>query len=191
MTHTLNEPVKLSKLDAAIKTLDVRVSWQLLPDLKIPPEGDAFAFLLGKNDTAPLNEDFIFYNQLEGVEGTAALKQDDTQQEGIGGAQSVVLQLNAIRYDITRIIVGFNLYRGNERDQTLRYVESLSVELISNGQIIARTDLDTKTHKDAVAIELLELSREGNDWLLTAQQGHALGLDELARRYGLVVAGGN
>lgn len=194
MTKTLapGESVSLHALDKVVKTLNVGVHWQLLPDLKNPPEGDIFAFLLDKNNKAPTNEDFVFYNQPDGPAGNAQLHLDhDNTADNDGGAQYVALDLRDIRYEIVTIVVGLNLYRAGERDQSFRFLQSCEVNMGDGGKkSLARYEVDPKAHRDAICMSLLRLEREGNDWKLTAIEEEHPSFDLVARLHGIVVAGG-
>lgn len=193
MTVTLNigETIALSTLDKVIKNLRVSVDWRLLPDLKNAPEGDIFAFLLDKNGKAPLNEDFVFYNQPDGPNGTAQLEIDHGETaEKDGGKQSISMTLQDIRYEIVTILVGFNLYRAGERDQSFRFVESCEVSLSDGKKELARFSIDPKAHRDAICITVLKLERQGNDWAVTAVEDQSPNFDFIARAHGIVVAGG-
>lgn len=194
MTATLkpDETIPLSSLEKVVKKLRVAVHWQLLPDLKNPPEGDIFAFLLDKNGAAPTNEDFVFYNQPDGPNGNAQLQIDpDNTAEKEGGVQSVTFALPDIRYGIVTIVVGFNLYRAGERDQSMRFVQKCELTLSEEGKKpMARFEIDPKEHRDAICIRLLKLERDGNDWQITALAEECPNFDGVARQYGIVVAGG-
>ncbi len=188
------ETVKLAELDPVIKNVRVAVSWQLLPDLKNPPEGDMFAFLLDKNDKTGLNEDFIFYNQPDGPDAndSARLFGDDNSATADGGRQSIVLGLDEIRYEIASIVIGLNLYRADERDQSWRYLQSVQLALThENGKkTLASYDVDPQQHRDAVCMSLLRFERDGGKWQITALEAHSPSFDTIARQYGIVVAGG-
>lgn len=193
MTRQLQtgETVALSEFDKVLKTLRVSVHWTLLPDLKNPPEGDAFAFLLDKNGIAPDNADFLFYNQLDGLDDAAHVTSDDTIPQNEGGRQSIILGLDAIRYTIVGAQVGLSLYRAGERDQSFRYVENVTVQLINEGtgDVMAEHVIDGRAHKDAVCLTLLRLERDGQ-WSVTATADEHQTFDTLARQHGIVVAGG-
>ena len=193
MSKTLSagETIKLSSLDKVIKALHVGVNWQLLPDLKNPPEGDIFAFLIGKNGKTPSNEDFVFYNQPDGVNGNVQLHASDVTADNEGGSQTIELALHDMRYEIVSVIVGFNLYRAGERDQSFRFLQSCEVTLSDGGKKpLASFAIDPKAHRDAICMSLLRLDRDGNDWAVTPLEEESPCFDAIARQYGIIVAGG-
>lgn len=187
----LDERISLSSLDRAAQKIRVTLSWDLLPDLKNPPEGDIFAFLLDKNDKAPKNEDFIFYNQADGIDDSVRLSpSEDGTDARTGGVQSVLLDLENIRYEILAIEVGFNLYRAGERDQNFRFVETLALTIHNEtGEELARYDVSTKEYRDAICMALLKLEREGNHWFLQPLDSTMPDFAAKAREHGIVVAG--
>ena len=187
----IGESVPVTDFDKVLKTLRATVSWTLLPDLKNPPEGDAFGFLLDKNGQAPDNADFLFYNQLDGLDEAAHVQVDENIPSAQGGKQSVILGLDAIRYTIVQAQIGLSLYRAGERDQSFRYVETVTVQLINEdtGETLAEHTIDGRSHKDAVCLTLLRLDRDGQ-WSVTATADEHQTFDTLARQHGIVVAGG-
>lgn len=187
----LNERVALATLDRAAKNIRVTLSWDLLPDLKNPPEGDIFAFLLDKNNQSPKNEDFIFYNQPDGIEDSVRLSpSEDGTDARTGGVQSVLMDLEEIRYEILALEIGFNLYRAGERDQSMRFVETLVLSVHNEtGAELARYTVPVTEYKAATCMTLLKLEREGNHWFLTPLADTSPDFNAKVREHGIVVAG--
>ncbi len=187
----IGESIATTDLDKVIKSLRVTVQWTLLADLKNPPEADVFCFLLDKNGQAPDNADFLFYNQLDGLDNAAHVVLDDNIPPAQGGKQSIVLALDAIRYTIVQAQIGLSLYRAGERDQSFRYVDNVTVQLINEGtgDLLAEHVIDGKAYKDAVCLTLIRFDRDGQWSLTAAADGHTT-FDDLARQHGIVVAGG-
>lgn len=189
----LGETIELSELDKVIKSVRINVNWQLLPNLKNPPEGDIFCFLRDKNGIAPHNEDFIFFNQMENEMQTALLGSPVLSEDDDGvlnGNQSIILHLSKLHYDITDILIGFNLYRAGERDQSLRYIEHLSADLAhEQGDALLHYPCPLDDHKGATCITLMKLSRGGNGWAVEAIDKTYTSFNEIAREHGIVVAG--
>lgn len=188
------ESFELSELDPVLKTIRIDITWQLKPELKTPPEADIFALLLDKDDIAPTNEDFIFFNQVEGVDNAAYLKNEDNTANDHGGSQSVVIDLDALRYDIVTIKSGLNIYRGNERDQTMRFVDHVTLTLYNHDDDkapLASLKIKGDDHKDTVCMVMLALTRSasGSGWSIAPLTKDIHNFAELARNHGIVVAG--
>ncbi len=186
------ESFELSELGAVLKNLKISIEWQLLPELKNPPEADIFALLLDKNNVAPTNEDFIFFNQLEGVENAAFLNNEDNTAIQNGGAQSIVVNLESLRYDIVAVKLGMNIYRGGERDQSMRFLEKATLSVFNHDddkKPLAHMTIKGEDHKDTVCMVMLYLTRSSNGWNVAPMTEDIHNFAELARSHGIVVAG--
>lgn len=186
------ESFELSELGATAKSLKISIDWKLLPELKTPPEADMFALLLDKNNIAPTNEDFIFFNQLEGIDNAVFLNNEDNTASQNGGAQSIVVHLDTLRYDIISLKFGINVYRGGERDQSLRFIESLNLNIFDhddNNQPLAELSVKGAEQRDTVCLVMLYLTRSATGWSVAPMLEEVHNFAELARTHGIVVAG--
>lgn len=195
MTRTANlgETIELSDLDKVVKSVKVTINWHLLPNLKNPPEGDIFCFLRDKNGIAPNNEDFIFFNQTENEMQTALLGSPiltEDEDGALTGSQSIMLHLTKLHFSISDIIIGFNLYRAGERDQSLRYIEHLSADLaLEEGGTLLHYPCPLEVHKGAICITLFRLIRTSNGWAVEAIDKTYPTFNDIAREHGIVVSG--
>lgn len=189
MTHTAHtgDTIRLSELSHIAGHIKVNVHWRLLPDLKNPPEGDLFCFMRDRNGHAPTNEDFVFFNNMQSAGDTAVLTAP-VVTDSVEASQTLILHLSDIRYEITELLVGFNLYRADERDQSFRFLDSLafSVELEDNTPLL-RHEYPLEKHKTATGSAALKFIREGNDWLLAIVDETYMGFNDIARAHGIVV----
>lgn len=192
MSHVKAQPgttLKLSTLSPLANAhVKVTFKWRLLPELKNPPEGDAFCFMRDKNGHAPTNEDFIFFNNMQSERETVILTPPViSETHGVEGVQTLIAHLGDIRYEITELLAGFNLYRADERDQSLRFLQSLSMSLtLEDGTPLLDYDCDLQSHKTTVCLPMLSLKREGQDWELTILDDHKASFNDIARESGIV-----
>lgn len=186
------ESFELSELGAVLKTLKIKTEWQLLPELKTPPEADMYALLLDKNNIAPTNEDFIFFNQLESQDNAVYLMNEDNTAIQNGGEQSIMVNLEALRYDIVAIKIGMNIYRGGERDQSFRFLEAAQLSLFNHddeAKPLAHMRIKGEDFKDTVCMVMLYITRSATGWNVAPMTEEIHNFAELARSHGIVVAG--
>ena len=195
MTYTasLGDKLKLSELGSAANAIKVTLKWRLLPDLKNPPEGDLFCFLCDKTGIAPTNEDFIFFNNLHNQKESVVLVPPVFTEGGanhnLEGTQTLTIALNELRYEIVDIVIGINLYRANERDQSRRYLEHLSLALcLDDNTPLLHYECNLAPHKTTVNLTMLHLKREGSDWHVEVVDETQMGFNDLAREKGILVS---
>ncbi len=187
----MGDKVRLSELSKLSGHIKINLNWRLLPELKNPPEGDMFAFMRDKNNIAPTNEDFIFFNNMQSQGETAVLTAPViTSGESVEGSQSLILHLGDMRYEILEILAGFNLYRADERDQSLRFIESLTLTIcLDDNTPLVKYECPLEAHKASTGLTMLALRREGGDWEVEIVDHGYHSFNDLARENGIVVSG--
>jgi tellurium resistance protein TerD len=154
---------------------------------------DVSCFLLGKNGKTRENEDFIFYNNLEGCGGAVAHNGDNRTGAGDGDDESISINLNGIPYDIVKILFVFSIYNGIEKAQGLEKLRNSYIRLVnaSNSHEICRyevaPDVEDRTE---TAMYAACLKREGPKWHFEAL-GECIegGLAAAAREFDIIPQG--
>ncbi|MGW2277250.1 TerD family protein [Streptomyces sp. NPDC001770] len=141
---------------------------------------DVVAFALDAHEKAMGDEDFVFHGAPEHPDGTVRLATDGPT------GQAVSVELERLPLEVHRVVVAAAI------DGTATFSEVGAIEITATRAVgaapAARATLDAATTERTMI--LVELYRRGEGWRLRAVgQGYDHGLADLARGYGVDVAG--
>ncbi|MFF7965682.1 DEDDh family exonuclease [Streptomyces sp. NPDC007903] len=161
---------------------DTTQEWHLTANWAPPANGevDVVAFVLDEEGQVTFDEDFVFYGAPENPGGTVRLLADGPAE------QTVTIDLAALPPAFHRVAVAAAV----DGDMTFGDIGAVEVTAAPGGgdAPLARATLDAATTERTLL--LAELYRRGPVWRFRAVgQGHDHGLAELARGYGVDVAG--
>ncbi|UGQ12208.1 TerD family protein [Yinghuangia sp. ASG 101] len=141
------------------------------------PDGevDVVAFLLGTDEKVRRDDDFVFWNQLATPDGTVTIDE-------MGSAEhAVTIDLDALDFTVARVVVAA-VVEGTSAFDAVGPIEVQTAP--AQGSAHTRSILDAATVERVLLLG--EFYRRGAEWRFRAQgQGHAFGVAELARRYGV------
>ncbi|WP_328723142.1 TerD family protein [Streptomyces sp. NBC_00247] len=141
---------------------------------------DVVAFALDAHEKVPGDEDFVFHGAPEHPDGTVRLATDGPT------GQAVSVELERLPLEIHRVVVAAAI----DGDATFSEVGAIEITALRGvgAAPAARATLDAATTERTMI--LAELYRRGDGWRLRAVgQGYDHGLADLARGYGVDVAG--
>ncbi|AKL95891.1 stress response protein [Clostridium aceticum] len=150
---------------------------------------DASAFLLGSNDKAQNDKDFIFYNNLEGPNQCVVHTGDDLTGGSGGDDEQILIEFSKIPNHIEKIAITVTIHDAEQRAQNFGQVSNAFVRLVDEetGKEILRYDL-AEEFSIETALVFCELYKSGNDWKFSAVgSGFFGGLAALCKNYGLQV----
>lgn len=155
---------------------------------------DAAAFLLGENDKVLKDEDFIFYNNLDGRNGAVMHTGDNLTGEGEGDDETIIIDFSKIPSEIKKVAITVTIYDAVNRKQNFgqvsnSYVRVLKVENENdiNGEEVIRFDL-VEEFSIETALVVCEIYRNGTDWKFNAvASGFKGGLEALCKNFGVNV----
>ena len=148
---------------------------------------DASAFLLNSAGKCRSESDFIFYNNLQSVDGSIVHTGDNRTGEGDGDDEQINMNLSKIPQDVNRISLVVTIHDAENRRQNFGQISNAYVRLVNetNGEEILRFDLG-EDFSIETAVVFAELYRHGNEWKFQATgSGYQGGLASLVRNYGL------
>ena len=148
---------------------------------------DASAFLLKADGKVRADSDFIFYNQLNSVDGSVEHTGDNRTGEGDGDDEAIKVDLSKVPADIDRIAFTVTIHEADARRQNFGQVRNAFIRIVNqdNNSEVARYDLAEDASTETAMI-FAELYRNGAEWKFRAVgQGFAGGLKPLAESYGL------
>ncbi len=148
---------------------------------------DASAFLLDKNGKASGIQDFIFYNNVVGGNGSVKHTGDNLTGDGDGDDEQINVDLANVPANIDKIAITVTIHEAVQRGQNFGQVSNAFVRIISeqSGQEVLRYDLG-EDYSVETALNVCELYRHGGEWKFNAVgSGFSGGLSALCANFGL------
>lgn len=144
---------------------------------------DAAAFLLSESSRCERDEDFIFYGNPVSRDGTVTYSTKGENGENLS------ISLSRVPEQYARIAVTLTIYEGEQRNQRMKDLTGLQLQIISGkgGEEIYRFDYGTDLSEET-AVVVGELYRHQGEWKFSAVgSGFNGGLAALCMNYGLEV----
>jgi tellurium resistance protein TerD len=148
---------------------------------------DASAFLLRAGDKATGINDFVFYNNLVGGNGSVVHTGDNLTGEGDGDDEQIKIDLKAVPAEIQKIAITVTIHDAQVRGQNFGQVSNAYVRIVNEetGQELLRYDLG-EDFSIETAVVFGELYRHNGEWKFAAVgSGFSGGLQALCANYGL------
>lgn len=184
------DEVNLTLKDPTMKEIKIGVGWDLRAFESHPLDLDASVFLLDQNDKTRVDEDFIFYNNLNGAEGAVKHLGDSRTGAGDGDDEIIMVDLTGLSYDVVKISFVLSIYDMDFEEHDFSMVKNVFFRIVNEntGHEIFRYELDAELDANEGLI-IGELERIGTDWVFRAVgetvQG---GLAKISDNYGMVIA---
>lgn len=150
---------------------------------------DASVFLLDASGKAGGIEDFIYYNNLSGGNGSVVHTGDNRTGEGDGDDEQVKIDLAAVPAHVDKIAVTVTIHDAIQRSQNFGQVSNAYVHVLNetDGQEVLRYDLG-EDYSVETALVVCEVYRHQGEWKFNAVgNGFSGGLAALCANYGLQV----
>ena len=152
---------------------------------------DASVFLLGSNGKLLRDEDFVFYNNLNGRDGAVVHTGDNLTGDGDGDDEVIMIDFTKIPEEITKIAVVVTIYDADVRRQNFGQVDNayirlakLADEFDTVGTPILRFDL-TEEFSVETALVVAEIYKRNGEWKFNAvAAGYEGGLEAICRSFG-------
>lgn len=155
---------------------------------------DAAAFLLGENGKVLKDEDFVFYNNLDGRNGAVVHTGDNLTGEGDGDDEVILIDFAKIPSEIKKIAITVTIHEAVERGQNFGQVSNAYVRVARRSSEEDMTGIEELKYdlmeefSIETAIVVCEIYRYGNDWKFNAVgSGYQGGLEALCRSFGVNV----
>ncbi len=184
------EEINLTLKDPTLKEITVGVGWDLKAFESDPLDLDASIFLLDRDDKTRVDEDFIFYNSLQGSDGAVKHLGDNRTGAGDGDDEMMNVNLHALPFDIMKISFVLSIYPNETQEHDFSMVRNVYFRIVNkdNKHEMFRYELDDELGGGEGLI-IAELERIGTDWIFRAI-GETVegGLSAMAQNYGIIVA---
>ena len=151
---------------------------------------DASAFLLGENGKLLRDEDFVFYNNLNGRDGAVVHTGDNLTGDGDGDDEVIMIDFSKIPSEIKKIAICVTIHDAEARHQNFGQVSNAYIRIVDKdtNQELIRYDLG-EDFSIETAIVVGELYKHNGEWKFNAiGSGFQGGLAALCGHYGIEVA---
>ncbi len=184
------QKVDLTKSNPGLSKVVVGLGWDVNKyDGGADFDLDAAVFILGENGKVSSDKDFIFYNNLQGADGSIVHQGDNLTGEGDGDDEQVKVDLNKVPANVHKIDFTVTIHEGEERKQNFGQVSNAFIRIFreDTGEELIRYDL-SEDFSVETAIVVAELYRNGNEWKFNAiGSGFQGGLGALCQNFGINV----
>lgn len=184
------QKIDLTKTNPGLKNVVVGLGWDTNRyDGGNDFDLDASVFLLDQNGKCASDKDFIFYNNLEGANGSVVHTGDNRTGEGDGDDEQIKVNLTAVPSHVDRITFVITIHDAEARRQNFGQVSNAFCRIVNEetNQEITRYDLG-EDFSIETAIIVGELYRHAGEWKFSAiGSGYQGGLARIATDFGLQV----
>ena len=155
---------------------------------------DASAFLLGENGKLLRDEDFVFYNNLNGRDGAVVHTGDNLTGDGDGDDEVIMIDFSKIPSEIKKIAICVTIHDAEARHQNFGQVSNayiriakLADEFDTVGEPVLKFDLEEEFSIET-ALVVAEIYFKNGEWKFNAiGSGYQGGLAALCANYGVDV----
>lgn len=152
---------------------------------------DASAFLLGENGKLLRDEDFVFYNNLNGRDGAVVHTGDNLTGDGEGDDEVIMIDFTKIPSEIKKIAICVTIHEAELRRQNFGQVSNayiriakLADEFDTVGEQILKFDLEEEFSIET-ALVVAEIYNRNGEWKFNAvAAGYQGGLEAIVRSFG-------
>ncbi len=187
----IGDDINIMEKDPALQKLLVGVGWDVNAFDADTLDMDISLFLLNKDNQTRIDEDFVYYNNMEILNGAIQHNGDSRTGAGDGDDETITIDLHGIPFDILKIMFVISIYKGMEKDQTMGMVRNAYLRLTNTdtGHEILRFDLkESLENKSETALLVASLNREGPKWHFTPIGEFIKGdLKVVCESYGLII----
>ena len=152
---------------------------------------DASAFLLGENGKLLRDEDFVFYNNLNGRDGAVVHTGDNLTGDGDGDDEVIMIDFSKIPSEIKKIAICVTIHDAEARRQNFGQVSNayiriakLSDEFDTVGEPVLKFDLEEEFSIET-ALVVAEIYFKNGEWKFNAvAAGYQGGLEAICPSFG-------
>ncbi len=182
------QKVDLTKSNPGLTNITVGVGWDTNKyDGGKDFDLDSSIFLLNAAGVCDNEKDFVFFNNLEGGNGSVVHTGDNLTGDGDGDDEQVKVSLSNVPATVERIAFAITIHDAEQRSQNFGQVSNSFVRIVNDatGEELIRYDLG-EDFSIETAVVVGELYRHGSEWKFNAiGSGYQGGLASLVKDYGL------
>lgn len=181
-----------ASLDSSMKLALVGLGWDTNRyDGGYDFDLDASAFLLGENGKLLRDEDFVFYNNLNGRDGAVVHTGDNLTGAGDGDDEVIIIDFSKIPSEIKKIAICVTIHDAEARRQNFGQVSNAYIriakmadEFDTVGEPVLKFDLEEEFSIET-ALVVAEIYFKNGEWRFNAvAAGYQGGLEAICRSFG-------
>ncbi|HWK23076.1 MAG TPA: TerD family protein [Ureibacillus sp.] len=184
------QKVDLTKTNPGLSKLTVGLGWDTNKyDGGHDFDLDSSVFLLDATGKVSGPEDFIFYNQTSGGNGSVVHSGDNLTGEGDGDDEQVKISLKDIPANVQKVTFTVTIHEAESRTQNFGMVSNAFIRVVNEetDEELIRYDLG-EDFSIETAVVVGELYRHNGEWKFSAiGSGYQGGLAALCNDFGLQV----
>lgn len=184
------QKVDLTKTNPGISKLVVGLGWDVNKyDGGQDFDLDASVFLLGADGKVSGGEDFIFYNNTTGGNGSVVHSGDNLTGDGDGDDESVKIAIQNIPAQIEKVSFTVTIHDAEARNQNFGMISNAFIRIVNEetNEELIRYDLG-EDFSIETAVVVGELYRHASEWKFSAVgSGYQGGLAALCNDFGLQI----
>lgn len=152
---------------------------------------DASAFLLGENGKLLKDDDFVFYNNLNGRNGAVVHTGDNLTGDGDGDDEVIYIDFTKIPSEIKKIAICVTIHDAENRRQNFGQVSNAYIRIAKRadefddvGEPVLKFDLEEEFSIET-ALVVAEIYEKNGEWKFNAvAAGYQGGLEAIIRSFG-------
>ena len=188
---SLGDEVNINAKDGTLKRIMIGAGWDANAFNADVVDLDISVFMLDKNNMTRVDEDFVFYNQREAINGGIRHHGDSRTGAGDGDDETISVYLESVPFDVMHLMIVLSVYKGYEKEQSISMVRNTYVRIVNeeNGYEIVRYKMDDDMkERSETGVIAAALNREGPKWhFKPVAEFYPGGLGEIAKKYGLII----
>ncbi len=185
------DDINLKEKEPTLSNVMIGIGWDLNAFDADTLDLDVSCFLLNHEGKTRVDEDFVFYNNLEASDGAVVHNGDNLTGAGDGDDESISIDLNGVPFDVVKIMFVLSIYKGEEKGQSMKSVRNAYIRLVNMADSLEllRYEVNEDVEgRDETAMLVASINREGPKWHFEAV-GECVdgGLGKVATNYDIIV----
>jgi len=188
VTLRKGQKVDLTKSNPGLQFVVVGLGWDVSQNHS-NYDLDASAFLVGPSGKVQSDQDFVFYNNPSGGNGSIIYSGDNRTGAGANDDEQIKIELNKVPQSIHRIAFTITIHDAQIKHQSFGQVSNAYVRIFNaqTNEELIRFELGREFTVET-AIVAAELYRHNGEWKFNAiASGFQGGLSALCRNFGVTV----
>ncbi|MBD1840671.1 VWA domain-containing protein [Coleofasciculus sp. FACHB-64] len=174
----------LSQEAPQLKKVSIGLGWQVSQHGQ-SYDVDASVFMLGADSKVPDERYFVFYNNLQSLDGSLKHSGDNRTGEGNGDDETIFVDLKKINPIIQEIVFVVTIHEAHEKNQNFSQIKNAFIKIYNpeTKRSLARYNL-REAFSQETALEFGRLYKKDGEWRFQAVgEGYNAGLQSFVDKY--------
>ncbi|MBD2603099.1 VWA domain-containing protein [Scytonema hofmannii FACHB-248] len=174
----------LSQEAPDLKKVAIGLGWQVSNNGQ-SYDIDVSVFMLGADSKVSHEKYFVFYNNLESLDGSLKHSGDNKTGEGHGDDETIYIDLTKVDPVIQEIVFVVTIHEGQGKNQNFSQIKNAFIKIYNqeNKRSLARYNL-REAFSQETALEFGRLYKKDNEWRFQAVgEGYNTGLQSFVDKY--------